>query len=263
MRPVTVLMYHHINPHKGDMVTVTPEVFEKQMRYLRDAGYRTLKADELLSYINGKLSLDRKAVMITFDDGWLDNYLHAFPILRKYNVNVTIFLTTDWIEGASEKTSDLNVRIPDHKESYSLVNSGEWHKVVLNWKLVREMSESGLVEFHSHTKSHRKCHHLSATELADELEGSRRIMEERLGRPCTALCWPFGRNNALSVNVARENGYSLLFTTRRGVVGKEADPYNISRIAVKDSALWFRKSMIIYSSALLSACYIYLKGREK
>ncbi len=71
MRPVPVLTYHHVNEHKGDMVTVTSEVFERQMRYLRDSGYRTLRAGELLAYINGGLSLDEKAVMVTFDDGWL------------------------------------------------------------------------------------------------------------------------------------------------------------------------------------------------
>ncbi|HDN95238.1 MAG TPA: xylanase [Nitrospirae bacterium] len=261
MSPVPVLAYHHVNDHRGDMVTVVPEVFEKQMRYLRDAGYRTLRASELLSYINGEISLDEKAVMITFDDGWLDNYVHAFPILRKYNINATIFLATDWIERASENAIDLNARIPNHKESNLLVKRGEEYRVVLNWELIREMAESGLVEFHSHTKSHGKCHNLSAEELEEELEGSRKIMEERLGRPCTALCWPFGRNNSLSVNIARENGYSLLFTTRRGIVKKGSDPYDINRIVVKDSAFWFRKSMIIYTNNILSNMYLGLKRK--
>lgn len=263
MSPVPVLAYHHVNEHKGDMVTVTPEVFARQMRYLKDAGYRTLRTSELLSYINGELSLDEKAVMITFDDGWLDNYVHAFPILKKYNINATVFITTDWIEESSGKAPDLNAQIPDHKASDALVGRGEGHKVVLNWELVGEMAGSGLIEFHSHTKSHRKCHKLSVDELRDELGVSKRVIEAKLDRPCTALCWPFGRNNDLSVKVARENGYSQLFTTRHGVVEKGSDPYSINRITVKDSAFWFRKSMIIYSSALLSACYISMKGGKK
>lgn len=259
MSPVPVLAYHHVNVHKGDMVTVLPEVFERQMRFLRDAGYRTLSTWELLSYINGEISLDEKAVMITFDDGWLDNYVHAFPVLRKYNINATVFITTDWIERASENTLDLNERIPDHKESFSLIDRNEGHRVLLNWELVREMSGSGLVEFHSHTKSHRKCHNLSAKELKEELEVSKGVMEERLDRPCIALCWPFGRNNDLSVDIARESGYSLLFTTRHGVVEKGSDPFSINRIAVKDSAFWFRKSMIIYTNSILSKIYLGMK----
>ena len=261
MRPVPVLAYHHVNEHKGDMVTVTPEVFERQMRYLSKAGYRTLKADELLSFINGGLSLDEKAVMITFDDGWLDNYVYAFPILRKYNMNAIIFLATDWIDKASENAVDLNALIPDHKESFSLVGRDEGHKVLLNWELVEEMAGSGLVEFCSHTKSHEKCHNLSAEELEGELAGSKSIMEERLGRPCTALCWPFGRNNDLSIKVAREKGYRLLFTTRHGIVNNDSDPYAVNRIAVKDSAFWFMKSMVIYTNNILSKIYLGMKKK--
>ena len=61
------------------MVTVTPEVFEKQMEHLYKSGYKTLTLDELLSYINGDLIPEQKAVVVTFDDGWLDNYIYAFP----------------------------------------------------------------------------------------------------------------------------------------------------------------------------------------
>jgi len=261
MRPVPVIAYHHVNENKGDMITVTPEVFERQMRYLSDSGYRTLRAGELLAYINGGLSLDEKSVMITFDDGWLDNYIYAFPILRKYNINATIFLATDWIDKASENAVDLNAVIPGHKESFSLVEQGEGHKVLLTWEFAEEMVGSGLVEFHSHTKSHRKCHELSSDELKEELSESKGVMEERFGRPCTSLCWPSGRNNALSMKIARENGYNLLFTTRHGIVEKGSDPLSIDRIAVRDSAFWLRKSMIIYTNNILSKMYLGLKRK--
>lgn len=261
MRPVPVLAYHHVNKHKGDMVTVVPEVFEKQMQYFNSAGYRTLRAGELLSFINGEISLDEKAVMITFDDGWLDNYVYAFPVLRKYNINATVFITTDWISGGPDNISDVPLHIPKHREAKRLIEQGEGHNVVLNWELIREMSESGLVEFCSHTKSHRKCHNLSEDELKEELVGSKEILEEKLGRPCIALCWPFGRNNDLSVKVARENGYSLLFTTRHGVVKEGSDPFSINRIAVKDSIAWFRKTMTIYTNPILSRIYLKLKKK--
>ncbi len=180
--------------------------------------------------------------------------------LKKYNINATVFITTDWIERASENASDLKTSIPDHKESFSLIERNEGHRVLLNWELVREMSGSGLIEFCSHTKSHRKCHNLSADELEEELGGSKRIMEEKLGRPCTALCWPFGRNNDLSVKIARDKGYGLLFTTRHGITEKGSDPYSINRIAVKDSARWFMKSMIIYTNDIFSKIYLGLKN---
>ncbi|MBU4321267.1 MAG: polysaccharide deacetylase family protein [Nitrospinae bacterium] len=101
MRPIPVLMYHHINLHKWDMVTITPAVFEGQMEYLYKAGYRTLKIDELISYMSGGLALPQKAVVVTFDDGWLDNYIYAFPVLKKYKINAAVFLITNRVENAS------------------------------------------------------------------------------------------------------------------------------------------------------------------
>ena len=263
MGPVPVLMYHHVNKHKGDMVTVVPEVFERQMRYLNKAGYRTLRADELLSYIKGDLSFDGKVVMITFDDGWLDNYVYAFPVLRKYNINATIFIATDWIKEGFDNISDLNSHIHKHREARRLIEQGEAYKAILNWKLIREMSESGLVEFYSHTKSHRKASSMSEDELSEELQKSKQTIEKKLSKDCSYLCWPFGSYNETAVKIARATGYKAVFTTQPGVVKKDSDPFTLRRIVVKDSQLWFMKSMIIYSSSLLSRCYIYMKGVRK
>jgi len=111
MNPVPVFMYHHVSPHKGDMVTVAPDVFEAQMRFLAEAGYKTLRADEIVDYAAtpalhssplGGERMIRGTVAITFDDGYLDNYIYAFPVLKKYNIKATIFLVTDWVERSSE-----------------------------------------------------------------------------------------------------------------------------------------------------------------
>ena len=189
MRPVPVLMYHHINRHKGDMVTITPEVFEGQMEYLHNAGYRTLKIGELIAYINGGLTLTRKSVVVTFDDGWLDNYMYAFPTLKKYKINATVFLITNRVKNASLQNSEIQtlyskLTMPTHEESKLLIEKGEAHKVVLNWKLIKEMLNSGMIEFYSHTKSHAKCNSLPEKELMEELKESRDIIEKNLDSPC-------------------------------------------------------------------------------
>ncbi len=136
MRSVPVLMYHHINLHKGDMVTITPEIFEGQMKYLREAGYKTLKMDELLSYIKSESTLNQKAVAVTFDDGWLDNYIYAFPVLKKYNINAAIFIITDRTERASQQKGDIPSSAPTHKESKLLIEKKEDYRVALNWELI-------------------------------------------------------------------------------------------------------------------------------
>ncbi len=261
MRPVPVLMYHHVNPHRGDTVTVTPEVFEKQMNHLSQSGYKTLTAGELLSFMRGELTLKQKAVVITFDDGWLDNYLYAFPVLKKYRLNAAIFIITNRIEMASEKMTSLPEHIPTHNEAKVLLEKGEAYRVALNWKLIEEMAAGGLVEFYSHTKSHRKCDTLSEKELIEELGGSKQIMEEKLGRLCPYLCWPYGKYDQRALNTAKDVGYKALFTTEHGVVQAGSDPFAIKRVVVKDDSEWFRKRMFVYTDPVLSPLYLALKKK--
>ncbi|MCX5717118.1 MAG: polysaccharide deacetylase family protein [Nitrospirae bacterium] len=266
MRPVPVLMYHHVNRHKDDMVTITPEVFEGQMEYLYRAGYKTLKIAELISYINGGMTLTQKAVVVTFDDGWLDNYMYAFSTLKKYNINATVFLITNRVENASLQNSELQtlnskLTIPTHEESKLLIGRGESHKVVLNWKLIKEMSNSGMIEFYSHTKSHAECNSLPEKELMEELKESRGIIEKKLDSPCPYFCWPYGKYNGLALTAAKEVGYKAIFTTNHGVVEAGSDPFAINRIIVKDSVAWLKKRMVIYTSKTLSSLYLKIKKK--
>src|SRR3989304_8715794 len=151
MSPVPVFMYHHVSPHKGDMVTVTPDVFEAQMRFLADAGYKTLSADEVLDYILGTSEIHEKAVAVTFDDGYLDNYIYAFPAFKKYNIKATIFIVTDWVERSSDfgvRSLELKTKkLPNHDECKRFINEGKISEVIMNWDMIKDMQHSGLIEF--------------------------------------------------------------------------------------------------------------------
>jgi peptidoglycan/xylan/chitin deacetylase (PgdA/CDA1 family) len=252
-------MYHHVNPHKGDLVTVTPEVFEGQMRCLRDGGYRAITPDDLVAHLRGG-AVPKKSVVITFDDGWLDNYRFAFPVLKKFGIRATIFLVTDRVDGASPGGREAGSSIPTHRESKELVRAGKQRKVVLNWDHVREMAAS-LVEFHSHTKTHARCDTLSAEGLAAELRGSREAIEGKTGRPCRYLCWPYGRASVEAVETAKQVGYQAAFTTKPGVVEADDDPFSIPRIAVKDDIGWFERRVAVYTSPTLSKLYLMVKKK--
>jgi peptidoglycan/xylan/chitin deacetylase (PgdA/CDA1 family) len=264
MNPIPVLMYHHVNPHKGDMFTVTPEVFEGQMAYLAKAGYRALSLDELFAFIKGDLDLKQKAVVITFDDGWLDNFIYAFPVLEKYKLRATMFIVTDWVEKSSEKFDGIATFIPTNEESKALVRKGEAQKVVLTWELIGKMTDSGLFDFFSHTKRHLFCNQLSEPELLAELRESKRILEERLGRPCPYLCWPDGMYSDTAISIARKTGYKALFTIERGAVKAGSDPFGIKRNLVEDNVSRFRQRMQIYTHSVLSELHeLYLRIKRR
>jgi len=252
-------MYHHVNTHRGDTVTVTPDVFEGQMEYLHNAGYRTLKISEMLDALEGRMSIEGKAVVVTFDDGWLDNYLFAYPIMRKYGINATIFVITDWIEKSSAAMLPVPDSVPSHRESKLLIREGQEYKVVLNWDLASEMSGSGLIDFYSHTKSHPNCSLLSQSDLAEELAGSKAIIQKRLKQPCLSLCWPKGKYNDAAVKAAKDMGYRALFTTTPGVVKEGSSVFAVNRIVVKNSVSWFKRRLLIYSNAVTSSAYLYWK----
>lgn len=287
MSPIPVFMYHHVSPHKGDMVSITPDVFEAQMQFLNEKGYKTLSADELVRFMPSDIAIpnpffpsstnigeqkraQEKAMVVTFDDGYLDNYIFAFPILKRYNIKAVIFVVIDWVEAASLNTvrsqdlgvSNNEIPVPSHKEGKHLIESGRANKVVMNWDMIKEMQESGLVEFYSHTMSHSKCAELSDEELIRELEGSKRVIEQRLSKPCLYLCWPKGSYNMSSIKIAKKAGYTALFTTKRGIIKARSDRFCIERIVVKNSVNWFKNRVRIYTSPLLSSIYLSVRGKR-
>jgi len=265
MKRVPVLMYHHVNPRKGDLFTVTPEVFARQMEYLVRAGYKTLSLDELHAYIQGDLNLRQKAAAITFDDGWLDTFVYAFPILQRYGLRATVFLVTDWIERASSNASkeiQTESLLLSNEESKALIKSGEEQRVILHWDHVHKMAESGLIEFYSHTRSHLSCKDLSSPQLHEEMGESKKVLEERLGRPCPYLCWPYGLYTEMAVPVAKELGYRALFTIKPGIVESRSDPFAIRRILIRDDFSWFRRTLLLYYHPVVFPLGRALKGKH-
>jgi len=238
---VPVLLYHHINRHAGDTVTVAPEVFAGQLRFLAEAGYRTLTLGELLAFVKGDAVTAARAVVITFDDGWLDNYLFAYPALLQYRFTAASFLVTG--RTAAARVTSLPDRVPCHDEAKRLVTAGEAGRVVMDWDIVRKMQEEGLMEFYSHTVTHRRCSGLDRAELAAELQLSKAALEAETGRSCPYLCWPYGDYNDAAQEAALAAGYTAAFTTVDGFTLPGSDPAKIRRIEVKNSVEWLQNRL--------------------
>jgi len=152
--------YHHIN---------TPvSIFAVQLRWLRQAGYRTISLSELVNGFETTQNLS-KAVVLTFDDGYQDFYTDAFPLLKQCGFSATVFLTTDRIR-------DTSVR----------VEGADY----LTWKEVRALHSEG-VEFGSHSVTHADFRSLGPEQIGYELGYSKETIEQRIGAPVESFSYPF------------------------------------------------------------------------
>lgn len=179
-RAPLALMYHLIldKPYSSlESLFVRPSELEGHIQALIEAGYTFIFADEY-TYS------DEKTVIMSFDDGYLDNYTEMFPIIKKYNVKVTVFMISAYIGG------------PDY----------------LSKDMISEMARSGLVSFQSHTHSHIALDSASADTMRSEFSTSKQILEDITGREVKALCYPSGRYNENAMSVASEY-FDFAYTT--------------------------------------------------
>lgn len=262
---IPVLMYHHVNP-EGNFINVKPEIFDKHIRFLKENGFTSLDTDEFFSILNGEKTPPEKPVMITFDDGWLDNWLFAFPVLKKFNMKAVIFVVTSLVheKGKRMRSDEGTVKgLPAHKECQQMVDSGFAQEVMLSWEEIAEMENTGLIDVQSHTHTHRRWdtlypdHKERMKTLNDELKISKEIIETRLKKQCDALCWPWGKYNDEYMEAAGSSGYKLLFTTEKGTNTPATGAWKIKRIVIGNIGnVTLRKKLAVFSRDWLSKAYL-------
>jgi peptidoglycan/xylan/chitin deacetylase (PgdA/CDA1 family) len=262
-------MYHHVSPNPG-LVTVSPATFLSQMAWLARHGYRTVGCDDLAAFLAGD-PLPDKSVLITFDDGYLDNYVHAHPVLREHGLRAAVFLVTGWIgDGPARAHAGSGHSVPEcltHRQCMERVATGETDPVMLRWSEVEAMRAAGSFEFHSHTHTHTRWDQRIAEPearlraLAGDLQASAAALASRLGRASDHLCWPQGYYDAGYQRIAREAGYRYLYTVEKGTNRPRTSPDAIRRIVVKDrTGGWFASRLWTYRQPLLGELYARLRG---
>ncbi|MFU2051325.1 polysaccharide deacetylase family protein [Bordetella hinzii] len=271
---VPVLMYHHITP-AGGMIAATPQVFEAQIAALARAGYQSLSAAQFAGYLAGA-PVPAKSVLITFDDGYLNNWVHAHPILRRHGMRAVLFLITGLIGyGPARPCAGQDLPLPadvDHEASKRLIAEGRADEVMLRWSEVQAMIEAGTFEFHSHTHTHTRWDKVCGADvaakrrhIAQELADSRATLIERLGGVSDHLCWPQGYFDADYVQAAREAGFRHLYTTDPlGQNRPGSDPAHIYRFAVRNRAGgWLNRRIWQSRDPLVGPLYHAWKGLKK
>ncbi|MGB2580551.1 MAG: polysaccharide deacetylase family protein [Minisyncoccia bacterium] len=204
----SILMYHSVDANNA-FFSVTKEAFEKQMEYLVSRKVTILKLSELVRRMQSGESIVG-CVCITFDDGYKDNYINAFPILKKYNIPATIFLTTGSIGGSLVLKSGISLPI------LSLVE-------------IMEMRDSGLVEFSPHSVTHIKYNQDNFEKCTNEAIASKEQLEQLLGEPSTVYAYPSGRFDAHFVEVIKNEGYTAAVTVKEGIVYGGDDLFALKR----------------------------------
>jgi len=264
-RVLPVLMYHHVSPVPG-LVTVSPQNFRSQMRALAEAGWNTVTADEIAGFLTGQL-LPAKSVAITFDDGYLDNYLHAFPALREFGLRATIFAVTGWLGDGQPRKAGENQGAANHSACKAAIAAGRADEVVLRWSEVEDMLAAGAVGLHSHTHTHRRWDRelpgaaAKRAALAEDLAQSRACLKSRLGFDERHLCWPQGYYDDDYVEVARASGFDHLYTTQRHLNSPRTPTVEIGRIDTRDkSGDWLVKRLDLYTMPLLGSLYCRMRG---
>ena len=211
VRRIAILSYHGVDD-SGSVLSVAPRVFAEQMRVLRDLPARVVALDEIERALTGKGAGD-DLIAITFDDGFRSVLEHAYPVLASYGFPATVFLVTDYC-GATNEWPGQPRWAPRAR--------------LLHWAEVREMAAGGIA-FGSHTRTHPDLRRVTATQAREELAGSRKAIEDAVGRPVTALAYPYGAFDP-SVRQLAEGEYAMAYSTDLRFVRPGADPLALPRL---------------------------------
>ena len=209
---IPILTYHSIED-SGSVISVSPLQFEKQIRFLKKSGYKSLPIGEIVKFIKNEVVLPNKAIVITFDDGYRNNFTHAFPIMDACGFTATIFLTTGHC-GNSNNWPNQDASIPSLP--------------MLNWEEVAEMSRYGY-EFGAHTRSHPRLVHLNGNRAAREILESKADIEANICKPVKFFSYPFGGFNDRVRDIVRSS-FNGAISNKLGKVNCQSDIYALERI---------------------------------
>lgn len=207
-----ILMYHYLSapPPDADAIrldlSVSPELFESHLAYLQEAGYETISFSQLAFALSQEADLPAKPIIISFDDGYRDNYDNAFPLLRKYGYTATFFIFTQPVQTANVD--------------------------YLTWDMIVEMHQAGM-EFGSHSFTHPDLRGRDTDFLINEILTSKQAIEAHIGGPVRIFSYPAGRYDELTIRVVKSASFWGAVTTKWGANQSFEKRFEMPRVRVR------------------------------
>lgn len=242
-----VLCYHRVLPRNAKTgalpaYSVTPEQFRAQMTLIADEGFTSLTFDQFYQAAKDAREIPDRSILITFDDGYRDNYELAWPIARQLGMKLNLFVCTGLID---RKSVDVFQAISRAERASQKEFSDLWQPI--SWAQLREMKSAGVgVGFHSH--SHRNLAAMSAIEMTEDIEKGMALFQAGLGVRPRMFAFPFGHFGSYSrtaMAILKEHGLEIFFTTELGRTPLEPGGHLFSRLVVhpEDDLRSFRRKL--------------------
>ena len=206
-----ILTYHSIDD-SGSVLSTSPRIFTEQIRALSQLDADVVNIEEVARRRNDRGSA-KPAIAITFDDGFSNVYEHAFPVLCHYGFPGTIFLVTDYCGGMNSWPGQPPGIIP---------------RSLLSWNQIKEMSQAGIT-FGSHTRTHPNLTRLSTYDAQQELIGSKKEIEDTLGKPVASFAYPYGAYDDGTRELVTTH-FALACSTALGFVCPGSDSFALERL---------------------------------
>ncbi len=215
---VPILSYHHFGENCESHLCISTRVFDQQMRYLKNNGYRVITMGELLGFMQYRHAIPKRSILITIDDGYRSAYEIAYPVLKKYGFTATLFIYTDYV-GVSRSA--------------------------ITWDQLREMKADGF-EIGSHTISHCDLtKKMTGEQYQDYMERikreicvSKQIIDKELRQDTFSFAYPYSRYNASVLSLCEQAGYKVGVTVDRGGNAFFKDPLVLDRNQILKSYMY-------------------------
>jgi len=224
-----IIMYHQIKNHDTGKDVITEYELENDLKFLQENSYNTINISQLLDYVENNAPLPENPIILSFDDGYLNNYVNVFPLLKKYNMKIVLSI----IGKSTDDFSD----IPDANMDYSHIT----------WTQLNEMINSGLVELQNHTYNmHINCKgRFGCTQkwgesdeeyekfIMDDLGKLQDRIKEMTGKLPTAFAYPYGKLSGCTDEILKKMGFKATLSCRYGINVITKNPetlYGLKRI---------------------------------